>query len=68
MTFNPMKKEMNLDLSKLNAFAGDKENVTSLRAISPFPTVFSKDLYCRHLKIRVCLGQLMSLEGLQYPR
>ena len=22
----------------------------SLRAISPFPTVFSKDLYCRHLK------------------
>ena len=22
----------------------------SLRAISPFPTVFSKDLYCRHIK------------------
>ena len=28
----------------------------SLRAISPFPTVFSKGLYCRHVKTRVCLG------------
>ena len=27
------------------------------RAISPFPTVFSKDLYCRHLKARACLGK-----------
>ena len=27
----------------------------SLRAISPFPTVFSKDLYCRHIKTRACL-------------
>ena len=26
-----------------------------LRAISPFPTVFSKDLYCRHIKTRACL-------------
>ena len=22
-----------------------------------FPTVFSKDLYCRHIKTRVCLGK-----------
>ena len=22
-----------------------------------FPTVFSKDLYCRHIKIRACLGK-----------
>ena len=29
----------------------------SLRAISPFPTVFLKDLYCRHAKTRVCLGK-----------
>ena len=29
----------------------------SLRAISPFPTVFSKDLYCRHVKTRACLGK-----------
>ena len=28
----------------------------SLRAISPFPTVFSNDLYCRHVKARACLG------------
>ena len=27
----------------------------SLRAISPFPTVFSKDLCCRHVKTRACL-------------
>ena len=24
---------------------------------SPFPTVFSKDLYCRHVKTRACLGK-----------
>ena len=28
----------------------------SLWAISPFPTVFSKDLYSRHVKSRACLG------------
>ena len=27
----------------------------SFRAISPFHTVFSKDLYCRHVKSRACL-------------
>ena len=29
----------------------------SLRAISPFPTVFSKDLKCKHVKTRACLGK-----------
>ena len=29
----------------------------SLRAITPFPTVLSKDLYCRHVKTRACLGK-----------
>ena len=29
----------------------------SLRAISPFPTVLSKYLYCRHVKTRACLGK-----------
>ena len=29
----------------------------SLRAISPFPSVFSKDLYCRRVKTRACLGK-----------
>ena len=26
-------------------------------AISPFPEVFSKDLFCRHVKTRACLGK-----------
>ena len=29
----------------------------SLRAISPSPTVFPKDLYSRHVKTRACLGK-----------
>ena len=35
---------------------GKRRNCSS-RAISPFPTVFSKDLYCRHVKTRACLGK-----------
>ena len=35
---------------------GERRNC-SLRAISPFPTGFSKDLYCRHVKTRACLGK-----------
>ena len=35
----------------------EKRRNCSLRAISPFPTVFSKDLYCRHVKTRACLGK-----------
>ena len=31
-----------------------KRRNCSLRAISPFPTVFSKDLYFRHVKTRAC--------------
>ena len=34
---------------------GKKRNC-SLQAISPFPTVFSKDLYSKHVKTRACLG------------
>ena len=34
-----------------------KRRNCSLRAISPFPTVFSKDFYCRHMKTRACLGR-----------
>ena len=33
-----------------------KRRNCSLRAISPFPTVFSKDFYCMHVKTRACLG------------
>ena len=34
-----------------------KRRNCSLRAISPFPTVFSKYLSCRHVKTRACLGK-----------
>ena len=38
-----------------------KRRNCSLRAISPFPTVFSKHLYCRHeKKKRTCLGKAFS--------
>ena len=29
----------------------------SYKTISTFPTVYSKDLYCRHVKTRACLGK-----------
>ena len=32
-----------------------KRRKCSLTAISPFPTVFSKDLYCKHVKTRTYL-------------
>ena len=34
-----------------------KRRNCSLQAISPFPTVFSKDLYCMHIDIRAWLGK-----------
>ena len=34
-----------------------KRRNCSLRAISPFPSVISKGLYCRHVKTRDCLGK-----------
>ena len=35
---------------------GKRRNCLS-QALSPFPSVFSKDLYCRQVKIRACLGK-----------
>ena len=35
---------------------GEKEKLLVTR-ISPFPTLFSKDLYCRHVKNRACWGK-----------
>ena len=40
---NSMKKE------RMGRKHCGKRRNCSLRAISPFPTVFSKDLYCRHV-------------------
>ena len=34
-----------------------KRRNCSLWAISPSPMVFSKDLYCKHVKTRACLGK-----------
>ena len=34
-----------------------KDEIAQAQAISPFPTVFSKDVYCRHLKTRACFGK-----------
>ena len=46
-----------------------KRRNCSLRAISLFPTVFSKDLYCRHVKTRACLGKgERSLENLLFTK
>ena len=60
-----------LDSSKLNEFADDNfkvdengrkfskwvENTVGKGEIAPFPTVFSKHLYCRHVKTRAYLGK-----------
>ena len=43
-------------LQKGRKQCGKRRNC-SLRVISPFPTLFSKDLYCRHVKTRACLGK-----------
>ena len=34
-----------------------KGDYCSSQAISPFPTVISNDLYCRHRKTTACLGK-----------
>ena len=41
-----------------------KRRNCSLQAISPLPTVFSKDLYFRHIKTRACFEK--GLEVKQY--
>ena len=67
---NPFQMTV-LDSSKLKEFADNNfkfdkngrkfskwvENAVGKGAISPFPTVFSKDLYCKHTKTRACLGK-----------
>ena len=47
--------EIGKHLSNWVENCGKRRNC-SLRAISSLPTVFSKDLYCRHVKTRACLG------------
>ena len=48
--------EKSRKFSKRVENTGKRRNC-SLRAISPFSAVFSKDMYCRHVKTRACLGK-----------
>ena len=34
-----------------------EKEILLLQAISPFPVVFSEDLYYRHIKTRACVGK-----------
>ena len=68
----PFPKQQILDFSKLKDLADDNfeldengsmfskqvENTGGKGAISPFSTVFSKDLYCKHVKTRAYLGRV----------
>ena len=52
------------DLKKGRKHCGKRRNF-SLWAISPFPTVFSKEFFCRHVKTRACLGKRSSINLIQ---
>ena len=70
-SFKPFSKRQFLEFSKLKKFDNDNskfddsgrqffkwiENSVGKAEIAPIPTVFSKDLYCRHVKTRACLGK-----------
>ena len=53
---NPLPDDKILDSSKLKAFADDNFKFGLLRAIFPFPTVFSKGLLPRGVKRCHCVG------------
>ena len=69
--FNTVPNKKVLDWSKLREFANNNfrfdENGRKFyftvgkgetaKTISPFPTVFPEDFYCRHLITRACLGK-----------
>ena len=40
-----------------------KKRICSLQAISPFPTVFSEDLHCRHVKAGTCFGKDLNIQS-----
>ena len=48
----------------LEIFPPFSSNLELLRAISPFPTEFSKVLYCRHVKTMACLGKGLTKRNL----
>ena len=56
---NSKFEENNKVLQTGRKHCGKRRNCFS-RAISPFPTVFSKDLYCRHVETRAYLGIVLA--------
>ena len=44
-------------LSKWVENTVEKGEITRYEQFLVFPTVFSRDLYCRHVKTRACLGK-----------
>ena len=59
---NSKFKENDRKFSKMLKKKKKKEN-KEIHAISPFPTVFSKDMYCKHIKTRACLGNGKRMVG-----
>ena len=53
---NLMKMEESFQKGRKHCGNWEKEKLLVNSNFS-FPTVFSKDLYCRHVKTRVCLGK-----------
>ena len=49
--------ENGIKLSKRVENTFGKGEIARYNAISPFPTVLSKDFYWRHVKTRACLGK-----------
>ena len=45
---------------KVENTVGGQEKLL-IMSYSPFPMVFSKDLYCRHIKKRVCLRETLKV-------
>ena len=45
---------------KVRKHCGKRRNC-SKRAISPFHTAFSKDLFCRQVKTRACFGKFLNI-------
>ena len=45
-------------LSKWVENTEGKEEIARYEQFLLFPTVFSKDMYCRHVKTRACLGKV----------
>ena len=43
-----------------------KGEICLLRAIPPFPTAFSKNLYCRHVKTWACLGKGINRQHFEF--